>query len=113
MAKSLVGSIDLTKLKSAKHTTEKGTECLLIPIDQDGLFASDKGAVYLNINIFDADEVDKFGNTANVSINQSKEQRDAKKPKTYLGNLKTVWSGSGGAKSSPKPSPKNEDQAPW
>jgi hypothetical protein len=113
MAKILTGSIDLTKLKSAKHTTEKGTECLLIPIEQDGLFASDKGSVYLNLNIFDADEEDKYGNTANVSINQSKEQRESKEPKTYLGNLKTVWSGSGGAKSSPKASPKEDGDTPF
>jgi hypothetical protein len=37
------------------------------------------------------DEVDKFGNNASIFESQSKEEREAKTPKNYLGNGKVIW----------------------
>ena len=37
------------------------------------------------------DELDQFGNQGPVVVEQTKEERDAKAPKTYLGNIKVVW----------------------
>jgi hypothetical protein len=37
------------------------------------------------------DEPDQFGNQGPVVVEQTKEERDAKAPKTYLGNVKVVW----------------------
>ena len=37
------------------------------------------------------DEVDQFGNQGPVVVSQSKEERDAKTEKVYLGNVKVVW----------------------
>ena len=31
---------------------------------------------------------DQYGNSGSIQINQTKEQRDAKVPKVYIGNLK-------------------------
>lgn len=94
MAKNLVGSINLSKLKSALSVTKKGTPCIMIPIDQDGIFVSEKkGEVYLNVAVFVADEDDQYKNRASVTIGQSKEERLASKPKVYIGNLKQIWEG--------------------
>ena len=37
------------------------------------------------------DELDQFGNQGPVVVEQSKEEREAKVAKTYLGNVKVVW----------------------
>ena len=37
------------------------------------------------------DELDQFGNQGPVIVSQSKEERAAKETKTYLGNVKLVW----------------------
>ena len=45
---------------------------------------------YLSVTIFVNDEVDQYGNNASIIISQTKEQRDAKEPRVYLGNGATV-----------------------
>jgi hypothetical protein len=37
------------------------------------------------------DEVDQFGNQGPVVVDQTKEERDTKAEKVYLGNCKVVW----------------------
>ena len=59
-------------------------------IPKDKIFVGKKGK-YLPITITINDEVDQFGNQGPVVVEQSKEERDAKDPKTYLGNVKVVW----------------------
>jgi hypothetical protein len=46
---------------------------------------------FLNVTITINDEVDKFGNNASIFESQSKEEREAKTPKNYLGNGKVIW----------------------
>ena len=46
---------------------------------------------YLPISITLNAELDQFGNQGPVIVSQSKEERLAKAPKTYLGNVKLVW----------------------
>ena len=46
---------------------------------------------YLPITITLNDELDQFGNQGPVVVEQTKEEREAKAPKTYLGNVKVVW----------------------
>ncbi len=58
-------------------------------IDKSKLIKGKKGS-YLNLTMSLNDET-KFGNNASVSISQSKEEREAKEAKTYLGNGKVVW----------------------
>ena len=59
-------------------------------IPKDKIFNGKKGQ-YLPITITINDEVDQFGNQGPVVVEQSKEERDAKAPKVYLGNVKVVW----------------------
>ena len=59
-------------------------------IPKDKIFVGKKGK-YLPITITINDEVDQFGNQGPVVVEQTKEERDAKAAKTYLGNCKVVW----------------------
>lgn len=72
MASILKTSIDLTK------------------IPKDKIIDGKKGK-YLPITITLNDEVDNFGNNGPVIVEQSKDERDAKMEKVYLGNVKVVW----------------------
>ena len=60
-------------------------------IPKEKIFIGKKGK-YLPITITINDELDQFDNQGPVVVEQSKEERDAKSPKTYLGNVKVVWS---------------------
>lgn len=50
-----------------------------------------KKGKYLPITITLNDEVDQFGNQGPVLVEQSKEERESKAAKVYLGNVKVVW----------------------
>ena len=51
---------------------------------------SKNGKAYLNLTMSVNDET-KFGNNTGVFIRQTKEQRDAKDKKEYIGNGQVVW----------------------
>ena len=59
-------------------------------IPKDKIFVGKKGK-YLPITITLNDELDQFGNQGPVVVEQTKEEREAKAEKTYLGNVKVVW----------------------
>ena len=59
-------------------------------IPKDKIYIGKKGK-YLPITITINDEVDQFGNQGPVVVEQTKEERETKTPKTYLGNVKVVW----------------------
>jgi hypothetical protein len=59
-------------------------------IPKDKIYNGKKGK-YLPITITLNDEPDQFGNQGPVVVEQTKDERDAKAPKTYLGNVKVVW----------------------
>ena len=50
-----------------------------------------KDGKYLSLTISVNDTLDKYGNNASCFISQSKEEKEAKVKKTYLGNGKVVW----------------------
>ena len=62
----------------------------LSEIPKDKIIEGKKGK-YLPITITLNDEVDQFGNQGPVGVQQSKEEREAKVEKVYLGNVKVVW----------------------
>jgi hypothetical protein len=66
------------------------TSINLQEIPKDKIITGKKGK-YLPITITINDEVDQFGNQGPVVVQQTKEERDAKTAKTYLGNVKVVW----------------------
>ena len=66
------------------------TSINLSEIPKDKIFIGKKGK-YLPITITLNDDVDQFGNQGPVVVEQTKEEREAKAAKTYLGNVKVVW----------------------
>tara|TARA_R100000458_G_C8172501_1_gene172444 strand:- start:389 stop:706 length:318 start_codon:yes stop_codon:yes gene_type:complete len=72
MASIIATSIDLTKIPKDKIITGK------------------KGK-YIPITITLNDELDQFGNNGPVIVQQTKEERETKVDKIYLGNVKVVW----------------------
>lgn len=46
---------------------------------------------YLNLTVNVNDEKDKYDNDCSVIISQTKEQREAKTPKRYVGNGRVVF----------------------
>jgi hypothetical protein len=76
-------------------------------ISKDKLVKGEKGN-YLNITISVNDEEDAYKNLASIYESQTKEEREAKAPRNYLGNAKLVWSSDGGStakQSAPAPAP--------
>ena len=76
-------------------------------IPKDKIIVGKKGK-YLPIAITLNDEPDQFGNQGPVIVEQSKDERDAKAAKTYLGNVKVVWSNGNNV----QPAPRDGEQAP-
>ena len=66
------------------------TSINLTNIDKSKVIDGKKGK-YLPITITLNDEVDQFGNNGPVCIAQTKEEREAKTAKVYLGNVQVVW----------------------
>ncbi len=83
MASIIATSIDLTK------------------IPKDKIIEGKKGK-YLPITITLNDELDQFGNNGPVVVQQTKEERDAKAEKVYLGNVKVVWTNDNNVGVAPK-----------
>jgi len=59
-------------------------------IPKDKIIVGKKGK-YLPIAITVNDDVDQFGNQGPIIVDQSKQERTDKVAKTYLGNVKVVW----------------------
>jgi len=49
------------------------------------------GAVYYNFTVSVNDESNQWGQNVSLTDSQTKEEREAKKPKSYLGNGNVVW----------------------
>ena len=49
------------------------------------------GAVYYNCTLSINDEANQWGQNVSLIDSQTKEEREAKKAKTYLGNGNVVW----------------------
>ena len=80
-------------------------------IDKTKIIKGKKGQ-YLPISISINDEVDQFGNQGPVTISQSKEERDAKTPKKYLGNVKVVWTNGLNVSAAPRDGQQAQAPAP-
>ena len=70
-------------------------------IPKDKIIIGKKGK-YLPITITLNDEIDQFGNQGPVIVDQTKEEREAKVAKTYLGNVKVVWSNGDNVAAAPR-----------
>jgi|TARA_E500000081_G_scaffold136762_1_gene150894 hypothetical protein len=72
MASIISGSIDLTK------------------IDKSKIYEGKKGKYY-PVTVVLNNELGNYGDSGYIQTEQTKEERDAKQPKTFLGNVKVVW----------------------
>ena len=72
MASIISAKIDLTKIEKAK------------------IYEGKKGKYY-PITIVLNDELGQYGDSGYIQTEQTKEERDAKAPKSYLGNVTVVW----------------------
>ncbi len=54
-------------------------------------FVKGKKGVYYNFTISVNDDTNQFGQNVSAFDSQTKEEREAKKPKQYIGNGKVVW----------------------
>jgi len=73
----------------------------LSKIDKSKIIEGKKGQ-YLPITISLNDDLDQFGNQGNMTISQSKEEREAKVDKSYLGNVKVVWTNGDNVAAAPR-----------
>lgn len=64
------------------------------------------GNKYLNIDIFINQEPNQYGKDVSIAVRQSKDERESKKPKKYLGSGLTVFPKS---ESKPQQSSSNND----
>ena len=70
-------------------------------IDKSKIYVGKKGK-YLPVTITINDEVDPYGNQGPMVIEQSKEEREAKVAKIYLGNVKVVWTNGDNVSAAPR-----------
>jgi len=77
------------------------TSINLSEIPADKIITGKKGK-YLPITITINDETDQFGNQGPVVVAQSKEEREAKQKKTYLGNVQVVWTNGDNVAAAPR-----------
>jgi hypothetical protein len=60
-----------------------------VGINKDKIKFNDQG--WANLTVFLNNETNTYGQNASVAMEQTKEQREAKEAKTYIGNGKIVW----------------------
>ena len=83
----------------------------LSEIPKDKVIVGKKGK-YLPITITINDEVDQFGNQGPVIVDQTKEEREGKTAKNYLGNVKVVWTNGDNVATAPRDDQPQQAQAP-
>ena len=98
------------------------TSINLNEIPKDKIIVGKKGK-YIPVSITVNDEEDQFGNFGPIIVDQTKEEREAKVAKTYLGNVRVVWSNGtfpsptpfegGQPKAQPKVTAAKEDDLPF
>jgi len=96
MAMIIGASIDVDKLSAAIKAGK-------------GVSLSKSNKRYLALSIMVNDVKDEYNNDCNVSIGQSKEEREAKVNKEFVGNGKIFWQGTRGGN---KPAANNTPASP-
>lgn len=62
----------------------------LSDIPREKIFTSKNGKQYLSICVTERKEPDNYGNDLTAYVNQSKEEREAKQPRHFIGTAKTL-----------------------
>jgi len=72
-------------------------------------FVKGKKGVYYNLTISVNDDTNQFGQNVSAFDSQTKEEREAKKPKQYIGNGKVVWTDGKSIKAQQEDQPQDND----
>ena len=80
-------------------------------VPKDKIITGKKGK-YLPITITINDEPDQFGNQGPIVVAQTKEERDAKQGKTYLGNVQVVWTNGDNVAAAPRDDQPQQEPQP-
>jgi len=90
MANGLYGSICLEDVFSGQVMKgQDGRSYICLEALQGAAHQVGKnGKHYVNIGVWINDEADQYGNNAGITLSQSKEDREAKVKRTYIGNLR-------------------------
>jgi hypothetical protein len=106
------GKINLAKLKSTvmdlKGKSGNPVKCLIIPIEENYLFHSQQGAVYLDVICFESTSIPEYTHSIKQSLPKDIREKMTKEEQNsfpFLGNLELMTSAvnDGGVKSSELP----------
>lgn len=75
----------------------------LSKIDKSKIIPGKTGGKYYNMQVFVNDKKDQYNNDVSVCDQQTKEQREAKEPRKYLGNGRVIYGGTSTGASTPAP----------
>jgi hypothetical protein len=91
MSQLLYGSICIEDAFANKIAqSQDGKKWICIDDLNNGAFQQGKnGKHYLGVSVWINDQLDQYGNSASISLSQTKEEREAKEKRTYIGNLKS------------------------
>ena len=83
----------------------------LSDIDKSKIFTAKNSKKYLSVVVTERKEVDQFGNDLVVYVSQSKDERDNRAQKNYIGNGKTYGEKPTTAQQqeAPQPQPQEEE----
>lgn len=93
MAITHTGKLNLAKLEHVIKpiSSKEGgkIDCLIIPIEKNKLYKSEKGNVFLDLAVFEIDPAKRKGDDTHLVVQSlSKEDREAGKQGAILGNLR-------------------------
>lgn len=105
----LKANIGLNKIEGVRVAKDKtGVDCVIIPVKPANIFISDKGGIYLNVDIIEGKNgEDQYGNTHMIALDIGKDRRSAGEKGAILGNCKTLNFNSG---NSPQSAAKSGNQ---
>ena len=74
----------------------------LSKIDKSKIYEGKKGKYY-PVTVVINNEVGEYGDSGYIMTEQTKEQREAKEQKSYLGNVKDIWTDGQNVSTTDKP----------
>lgn len=72
-----------------------GASIDLSKVDKSKIIEGKNGAKYYNFTVIVNDEPNQYGKDVAITQEQTKEQREAKEPRVFIGNGKTFWRSTG------------------
>ena len=102
----LKDAIKICRKKHAHAKIELSGNINLSKIDKSKIYEGKKGKYY-PVTVVINNEVGEYGDSGYIMTEQTKEQREAKEAKSYLGNVKVVWTDGENVSTADKPQQSN------